>query len=161
MNRTLLKAKDDRSNRFPLMYDANKELALRSWLAAGASNYKNLPDLCEEIGKRLKSTGLKVDQFAIYVRMIHAAMPGKYVYWTETTGARLYTFTPEQLQSPNVWIGCAAQRCAESHRMIVHTFGCSADFDKRPKTPDFHVVWPELPAQRMPRDATAIRLVNT
>lgn len=116
-----------------LTHDANRELALRSWLAAGAPPTKNLADLCEETGKRLRLTGLTVDQFAPYSSVIHPEAPGTYVYWTKASGIRLYTFPAEQLRS-KIWVGCAAQRCGETGRMITHTFGHSPEFDDRPET---------------------------
>jgi adenylate cyclase len=118
---------------FCFMFEAERIIALQSWLAAGAPPVRGLTELCEETGKRLTSTNLPVDQFALYTNTIHPGVPGNYSYWTKSSGIRSHSFTPQQLRS-HVWMGSAAQVCCERGRVIVHTFGQTPDFDDRPET---------------------------
>ena len=80
------------------MVNSSKVSALANWLAAGAPPKRGFPDLVAELGKRLMSVELPVDQFGIYLTMIHPEMPGRLIYWTEAGGTRMSTLTPEQLR---------------------------------------------------------------
>ncbi len=103
--------------------DADKIAALVSWLIAGAPPKRLFPDLVAEIGERLSATGLTVHQFGLYQVLIHPEMPGRFNWWTKTSGHRLMTITPELLVSGDVWLGSPAEVCMNSQRLVVYTLG--------------------------------------
>lgn len=118
---------------FSFMLEAERTIALQSWLAAGAPPVRQLTALCEETGKRLASTDLPVEQFALYTNTIFPGVPGSYSYWTKSSGLRSHSFTAEIFRS-HVWVGSAAQVSCERGRVIVQTLGQAPDFDDRPET---------------------------
>jgi adenylate cyclase len=113
------------------MINSSKVSALANWLAAGAPPKRSFPDFVAELGKRPTSAGLRVDQFGIYLTMIHPEIPGRLTYWTKAGSTRMSTLTPEQLREGDVWIGTPAHHCQQTGRMVVHTLGSSPEFDSR------------------------------
>ncbi len=115
------------------MDNQDHDIALRSWLSAGAPGIQTLPELCEETGKRVASANKHVEQFAIYITSIHPEIPGTYCYWTADEGVRVISFTAEQLNS-DLWLGCPAQHCGERGRLINHVFDNMPEYGGRSET---------------------------
>jgi adenylate cyclase len=113
------------------MVDSDKVVALTNWLTAGAPPSREFSDLVAEIGQRIVSAGISVDQFGIYVAMLHSELPGRLTYWTAAGGSRLVMLTPEQLRSSDSWIGTPAEVCQKTGRMVVYTLGSAPEFDAR------------------------------
>jgi adenylate cyclase len=113
------------------MIEENKVSALSNWLSAGAPPKRDFSDLIAEIGKRLVAAGIPIDQFGVYVTMLHSALPGRLTYWTEAAGTRLSLLTPQQVRAGDSWIGTPAESCMRNGRITVYTLGQSPEFDKR------------------------------
>lgn len=112
--------------------DSSRISALINWLVAGAPPKLSFPELVAEIGERLSATGLHVYQFGLYQVLIHPEMPGRFNYWTETSGHRQMTITPEQVVGGDIWLGSPAEACMNSQRLVIHTLGNSPEYDDRP-----------------------------
>ena len=99
--------------------DSRRISALINWLVAGAPPKRSFPDLVTEIGDRLFATDLHLHQFGMYQVLIHPEMPGRFNYWTETSGHRQITITPEQVVSGGIWLGSPAEACMNSMNNIL------------------------------------------
>ncbi len=113
------------------MLDESKISALYHWLVAGAPGPDNFAELTSEIGRRLQSAHLPVDQFSTNKIMMHPELPGHLDYWTAAGGARNRAATPKQVREGDFWIGTPAQVCQSSGRMLVYTLGENPKFDTR------------------------------
>jgi adenylate cyclase len=113
------------------MANESRLAALMHWMIAGAPGPNNFTELTSEIGRRLESADLPVDQFGIYKTMMHPELPGRLDYWTSAAGARSVMLTPKELREGENWIGTPPQVCQSSGRMLDYRFGDAPEFDHR------------------------------
>jgi len=109
----------------------SKITALVNRLAAGAPPSSEFADVIQEMGKRLVSAGIPVDQCGVYATMIHPEIPGCLTYWTEASGVKYSTLSPKQLREWDLWIGTPAYDCSQSGRMVIVDIGSASKYDDR------------------------------
>jgi adenylate cyclase len=117
--------------------DETRLSALIHWLVAGAPGPNNFAELTAEIGRKLQSSQLPVDQFATYKTMMHPELPGNLDYWSASGGVRTMSFTSTEMQSNPIWIGTPPQVCHSSGRMVLCSIGEDAKFDEHPSVKAF------------------------
>ena len=119
------------------MLDETKLSALIHWLVAGAPGPDSFVDLTAEIGQKLQSAQLPVDQFATAKTMMHPELPGNLDHWTAAAGTRTINFTANELREDPIWIGTPTQVCQSSGRMVLCTLGEDPKFDRHPSVREF------------------------